>query len=135
MDEEFKKNYVEPVDMKLVMSPMKVADGLKPRNPNEMVLSIGGWLEGPQGPCSKVEIGAQYGRVSKPWKRMKFPMPFKRGYFGIGLVEQKIYIFGGFYHHPEANEEGYPKSTYEFETISKVYKFSSKLGFVKFPSP
>jgi len=101
---------------------------LKPRNPNEMVLAIGGWKAlNPDGPCQHIEIGANYGVLTQPWKKIKAThnMPVKRAYQGIGLVDNIMYLFGGFFHHPDAkvpgNFEGYPKSTFAFDTIKKSW--------------
>jgi hypothetical protein len=137
MNEDFKKNFVdsiEDVNVKNATSPFKRRSltnsksiALNPRNPNEMVLAIGGWKSSnPDGPCQHIEIGANYGVLTQPWKKIKarHTMPVKRAYHGIGLVNNIVYLFGGFFHHPDAqvpgNHEGYPRSTFAFDTIEKV---------------
>jgi hypothetical protein len=137
MNPDFKKNVVhsmEDVNLKNAMSPFKwrsltnrTGIELNPRNPNEMVLAIGGWKAlKPDGPCQHIEIGANYGVLT--WKTIKarHKMPVKRAYHGIGLVNNILYLFGGFFHHPNAqlpgNFEGYPRSTFAFDTIKKVSK-------------
>lgn len=138
MNEDFKKNFVdsmEDVNGKNAMSPFKRRSltnsksiALNPRNPNEMVLAIGGWKSSnPDGPCQHIEIGANYGVLTQPWKKIKarHTMPVKRAYHGIGLVNNIMYLFGGFFHHPDAqvpgNHEGYPRSTFAFDTIEKSW--------------
>ncbi len=136
MNEDFKKNVVmEDVNMKNVRSPFKQQYltnkrnvALDPRNPNEMVLVIGGWkASNPDGPCQNVEIGANYGVLTQPWKTMKasHKMPVKRAYHGIGHVDNIMYLFGGFFHHPNAhvdgNIEGYSRSTFAFDSIKKFW--------------
>ena len=137
MNADFKKNFVDTMEddnMKNAMSPFKQralairrSIALNPRNPNEMVLAIGGWKAlNPDGPCQHIEIGANYGVLTQPWKKIKAThnMPVKRAYHGIGLVNNIMYLFGGFFHHPDAqvpgNFEGYPRSTFAFDTIEKV---------------
>ena len=127
---------MEDVSLKNAMSPFKRRSltnrrriELNPRNPNEMVLAIGGWKASkPDGPCQHIEIGANYGVLTQPWKTIKasHKMPVKRAYHGIGLANNIMYLFGGFFHHPNAqvpgNIEGYPRSTFAFDTIKKVNK-------------
>ena len=75
---------------------------LNPRNPNEIVLAIGGWNH--QGePCNDIEIGANYEVLTQPWKKIKarHNMPVKRAGHGIGLVNNIMYMFGGLFHHPD----------------------------------
>ena len=135
MNADFKKNFVdsmEDVNMKNAMRQSLTNSksiALNPRNPNEMVLAIGGWKASrPDGPCQNIEIGANYGVLTQPWKKIKprHNMPVKRAYHGIGLVNNIMYLFGGFFHHPDAqvpgNFEGYPRSTFAFDTIKKVSK-------------
>ena len=123
MNEDSKKNFVdsmEDVNMKNAMSPFKQRSltnsrsiALNPRNPNEMVVAIGGWNR--DGPCNGMEIGANYG----PWKKIKarHNMPVKRAH-GIGLVNNVIYLFGGVTRPIYA--QGNPRSTFAFDTINKV---------------
>ena len=92
---------------------------MSPRNPNEMVLAIGGWkYSNPNhGPCKHIEIGANYGVLTQPWKKIKAShnMPVKRANHGIGLVNNIMYLFGGYF-------EGFHRSTFAFDTIKKVSK-------------
>ena len=140
MNEDFKKNFVdsmEDVNVKNAMSPFKRRSltnsksiALNPRNPNEMVLANGGWTSSKSlnndGACKPIEVGANFGLLTQPWKKNKATptMPVKRAYHGIGLVNNVMYLFGGFFHHPDAqvpgNFEGYPRSTFAFDTINKV---------------
>ena len=120
MNADFKKNFVdsmEDVNMKNAMSSFKQRSltnsksiALHPRNPNEMVLAIGGWNGGDLR--NDIEIGANYG----PWKKIKarHNMPVKRELNGIGLVNNVMFLFGGF------SLRGYPRSTFAFDTINKV---------------
>jgi len=72
--------------------------GLNPRNPNEMVLAIGGdiMIGG-----DSVEIGI----LTQPWRETKQKMPVKRAYHGIGLINKSVYVFGGcsHYNRPPSN--------------------------------
>ena len=127
MNEDSKKNFVD--SMEDVNMKKRRRNELHPRNPNEMVLAIGGWKAlNPDGPCQHIEIGANYGVLTQPWKKIKarHNMPVKRAYHGIGLINNIMYLFGGFFHHPDAqvpgNFEGYPRSTFAFDTIKKVNK-------------
>ena len=88
---------------------------LNPRNPKEMVLAIGG------GHCSNgamahIEIGANFGVLTQPWKEVKaiYNMPGERAFYGIGLVNNILYVFGGL------GSEGFTRSTFAFDTIKKV---------------
>ena len=147
MNADFKKNFVdsmEDVNMKNAMSPSEIQSiyltnylqrrsltkillpsesiALNPRNPNEMVLAIGGWKSSnPDGPCQHIEIGANYEVLTQPWKKIKAShnMPVKRAYHGIGLVNNIMYLFGGFFRHQGYR---YPRSTFAFDTIKKVSK-------------
>ena len=131
MNADFKKNFVdtmEDVNMKNAMRPFKQQSlairrriALNPRNPNEMVLAIGGWKAlNPDGPCQHIEIGANYGVLTQPWKKIKAThnMPVKRAYHGIGLVNNIMYLFGGV--QMPGNFKAYPRSTFAFDTIEKV---------------
>ena len=128
MNADFKKNFVDSIVPCCSLSLTNSKSiALNPRNPNEMVLAIGGWKSSnPDGPCQHIEIGANYGVLTQPWKKIKarHNMPVKRAYHGIGLVNNIMYLFGGFFHHPDAqvpgNHEGYPRSTFAFDTIEKV---------------
>ena len=144
MNADFKKNFVdsmEDVNMKNAMSPFKRRSlansksiALNPRNPNEMVLAIGGWKAlNPDGPCQHIEIGANYEVLTQPWKKIKarHNMPVKRAYHGIGLVNNIMYMFGGLFHHPDdqgpddqvaGNFWNVSRSTFAFDTIKKVSK-------------
>ena len=72
----------------------------KSRNPNEIVLVIGGWSSWTSnqtdGPCGNIEAGGNFDVANKPWKSMKFPLHHKRAYHGIGQVKNEVIIFGGF---------------------------------------
>ena len=128
MNEDSKKNFVdsmEDVNMKNAMSPFKQQSltnsrsiALNPRNPNEIVLAIGGDLYS-DGPCNHIEIGANYEVLTQPWKKIKARqnMPVKRADHGIGLVDNILYLFGGW-----GRFEGYCGSTFAFDTIKKVSK-------------
>ena len=139
MNADFRKNVLDSMeDVNLinamgpgvVQSPLKerfltskVYLGVNPRNPNEMVLAIGGWKAlNPDGPCQNIEVGANYGLLTQPWKAIKSSqkMPVKRAYHGIGLVDNILYLFGGYAHDP-GNFEG-SQSTYAFDMIKKVSK-------------
>ena len=89
---------------------------LNPRNPKEMVLAIGG------GHCSNcamahIEIGANFGVLTQPWKEVKaiYNMPGERAFYGIGLVNNILYVFGGF-----GSDKRSTRSTFAFDTIKKV---------------
>ena len=137
MNTDFKKKVIdsmEDVNLKNEISSLKLRTltnkaiiGLNPRNPNEIVLAIGGWKTldswGASGPCQHIEIGANYGVLTQPWKKIKAShiMPVKCAYHGIGLVNNIMYQFGGY-----SSEEGHHRSTLAFDTIKKV----STLGFL-----
>ena len=56
---------------------------------------------------------------------MKFPMEQKRAYHGMGLIQNVIYLFGGFQKvSDEATlpTENYLKSTFAFDATKKVSK-------------
>ena len=102
MNADFKKNFVdsmEDVNIKNAMSPFiqrsltnSRSIPLNPRNPNEIVLAIGGWNH--QGePCNDIEIGASYEVLTQPWKKIKarHNMPVKRAGHGIGLVNNIMF--------------------------------------------
>jgi hypothetical protein len=134
MNADFKKNFVD--SMEDVNMKKRKSNELHPRNPNEMVLAIGGWKAlNPDGPCQHIEIGANYGVLTQLWKKIKarHNMPVKRAYHGIGLINNIMYLFGGFFHHPDAqvpgNFEGYPRSTFAFDTIKKVSKYNRLLSW------
>ena len=96
-----------------------------PRNPNEIVLMIGGWTSSlPDGPTGNIEAGGNFDVTFHPWRTMKFPLVHKRAYHGIGLVNNTVIVFGGFNKldnfSEESLEESYPKSTFAFDTIKKV---------------
>jgi hypothetical protein len=136
MNADFKKNFVDSIVPCCSLSLTNSKSiALNPRNPNEMVLAIGGWKlskidddDYHDGPCQHIEIGANHGVLAEPWKKIKAShnMPVKRAYHGIGLVNNLIYLFGGISHHPDdqvpGNFEGYPRSTFAFDTIKKVSK-------------
>ena len=90
-------------------------EDVNPRNPNEMVLAIGGYCNGEL--CQHIEIGANYGVLT--WKEIKaiYNMPVKKASFGIGLVNNIMFIFGGW--SPES-PEGCRRSTFAFDTVKKV---------------
>ena len=96
----------------------------KPRCPKEFVLAIGGWSSNdPDGPCEKIEAGANFHLMTRPWKKMKFPMEQKIAYHGIGLIQNVIYVFGGFQKvSDEATLDNYLKSTFAFDATKKVSK-------------
>ena len=89
----------------------------KPRCPKEFVLAIGGWSSNfPDGPYEKIEAGANF-HLTRPWRKMKFPLEQKRAYHGMGLINNVVYLFGGFQKaSDEATEENYPKTTFAFDT-------------------
>ena len=88
----------------------------KPRCPKEFVLAIGGWSSNvPDGPYEKIEAGANF-HLTRPWRKMKFPLEQKRAGHGMGLINNVVYIFGGF--SDEATEENYPKTTFAFDTTA-----------------
>ena len=99
---------------------------LNPRNPKEIVLAIGG--------RNNIEIGANYEFLTQPWKKIKarHNMPVKRSNHGIGLVNNIMYLFGGYW--PLGFfffEIGlYQKATFAFDTIKKVSKYSRVLLIV-----
>ena len=55
-----------------------------------MVLAIGGDIGG-----DSVEIGANFGIWTQPWRETKQKMPVKRAFYGIGLIKKSVYVFGG----------------------------------------
>jgi hypothetical protein len=94
---------------------------LNPRNPNEIVLATGGTdLTEHVGnialPCQHIEIGANYGVLTQPWKTIKarHKMPVKIANHSIGLVNNIMFIFGG---GPDCS-----RFTFAFDTIKKVSK-------------
>ena len=87
---------------------------LNPRNPNEMVLSIGGHFGRHFG--RYVEIGANYGILTQPWKETKHKMPVNRAHHGIGLINKSVYVFGGW----SSQSEPASNATYAFDLTKKV---------------
>ena len=93
-----------------------------PRCPKEFVLAIGGWSSNlPDGSCEKIEAGSNF-HLTRPWKKMKFPLEQKRAYHGMGLINNVVYLFGGF---QKFSEENYPRTTFAFDTMAdkKVSSF------------
>ena len=94
-------------------------EDVNPRNPNEMVLVIGGWNA--CQPMEPMEIGANFGVLTQPWKKIKaihnHNMAVKRAGYGIGLVNNIIFLFGGL---SEVNPTLTTRSTFGFDTIKKV---------------
>jgi len=92
-------------------------EDVNPRNPNEMVLVIGGW-----NACQPMEIGANFGVLTQPWKKIKaihnHNMAVKRVGYGIGLVNHIMYLFGGL---SEGNPRLATRSTFAFDTIKKSW--------------
>ena len=100
----------------------------KHRNPSEYVLAVGGWCslhtaDVGEGPTNRIEI---YNNRKNEWvvssKRM--PGSIKRAYHGVQVVNQTIYIFGGFqrrsYH---GQTEGYyAHETYAFTPRDGVWR-------------
>ena len=125
---DFKKN-----PFKWVYWKIRKSIALNPRNPNEMVLAIGGVSLTPWRHCQHIEIGANFGVLTQPWKKIKAKhnMPVKRADHGIGLVNNIMYMFGGYFHHPDdqgpddqvaGNFWNVSRSTFAFDTIKKVSK-------------
>ena len=131
MNPDFKKNIVdstENANLINAMSPFKRRSltnkwiiGLNPRNPNEMVLAIGGSVDRVYDRAFQtIEIGASFGLLTQTWKTARHQMPVnvKRAFHGIGLINNIIYLFGGF-----ANTDiSQCQSTVAFDTIKKVSK-------------
>ena len=133
MNEDFKKNIIdsmEDVNLKNAIRRSltnKRIIGMNPRNPNEIVLAIGGMMNYPDGPFQPIEIGASFGLPTQTWKAMKaeHKMPVKRAFHGIGLVNNIIYLFGGLCQVPgniENTDLENSSSTVAFDTIKKVSK-------------
>ena len=82
-------------------------------------MAIGGWSSNvPDGPYEKIEAGANF-HLTRPWRKMKFPLEQKRAYHGMGLINNVVYLFGGFQKaSDEATEENYPKTTFAFDTAA-----------------
>ena len=106
MDEDFSPmNFFKNV-WKLMKNPMspfirqfltnRGSMKLNPRNPKEMVLAIGGYCSN-GAIMANIEIGANFGVLTQPWKEVKaiYNMPGERAFYGIGLVNNILYVFGG----------------------------------------
>ena len=89
-----------------------------PRNPNEIVLAIGGqsFENGGFRQIDSVEIWANFGILNQPWRETNDKMPVKRAHHGIGLINKSLYVFGGesTYTEPPSN------ATYAFDLTKKV---------------
>ena len=84
-----------------------------PRHPHEMVLSFGGIGQDYQS-LDKIDIGANFKFFDQPWKNTLAPMPYQRRYHGIGIVENIVYVMGGY------GLEGTQNSTLAFDSLNKV---------------
>ena len=133
MNEDFKKNIIDSMEDDSLKNAIRRSltneriIGMNPRNPNEIVLAIGGMMNYPDGPFQPIEIGASFGLPTQTWKAMKaeHKMPVKRAFHGIGLVNNIIYLFGGLFQVPgniENTDLENSSSTVAFDTIKKVSK-------------
>jgi len=117
MNADFKKNSLSFYKRLYLMFSK-----LNPRNPNEMVLAIGGWTDLNFDACQPMEIGANFGVLTQPWKKIKaihnHNMAVKRVGYGIGLVNHIMYLFGGL---SEGNPRLATRSTFAFDTIKKSW--------------
>jgi hypothetical protein len=81
-----------------------------------MVLVIGGHIG---GFIDSVDIRANFGILTQPWKKTNYKMPVKRTDHGIGLINKSVYVFGGLstWNEPPSN------ATYAFDLTKKVSTF------------
>ena len=92
---------------------------LNPRNPNEMVLAIGGIVNGWEI-SGDIKIGANFGIVTQPWRKTKIEMPVERACHGIGLINQMMYIFGGEKNY-ESGASRESNATFAFDLTKKTW--------------
>ena len=95
------------------------------RNPFEFVLAVGGWCSlhtanVGEGPTNRIEV---FNNRKNEWivSSKKMPGTVKRAYHGMGVINETVYIFGGFQRRMNHGQsEGY--------YASETYAYTPRLG-------